>query len=159
MASVARACVQPTLATRVSGDRNSNKPCSTSSEGAGGDNRTGHGFRQTRPRLRHSFPNTGLGGGLLPTGGRAGRALESAYGVLLSGQEEAEINDYFIESAFPSREEVEQVLAALHAAPGGLSIYELMVEVNARWGRLDKAVQLMSLESPAPLSNKAANGC
>jgi ATP-dependent DNA helicase RecQ len=33
--------------------------------------------------------------------GRAGRALESAYGVLLSGQEEAEINDYFIESAFP----------------------------------------------------------
>jgi ATP-dependent DNA helicase RecQ len=83
--------------------------------------------------------------------GRAGRALESAYGVLLSGQEEEEINDYFIESAFPSREEVEQVLAALHAAPAGLSINELMVKVNASWGRLDKAVQLMSLESPAPI--------
>jgi ATP-dependent DNA helicase RecQ len=83
--------------------------------------------------------------------GRAGRALESAYGVLLSGQEEAEINDYFIESAFPSREEVEQVLAALHTAPAGLSINELMVKVNASWGRLDKAVQLMSLESPAPI--------
>lgn len=83
--------------------------------------------------------------------GRAGRALESAYGVLLSGQEESEINDYFIESAFPSREEVEQVLAALHAAAGGLSINELMAKVNASRGRLDKAVQLMSLESPAPI--------
>ena len=83
--------------------------------------------------------------------GRAGRALESAYGILLSGQEETEINDYFIENAFPSRNEVEQVLAALHEIPDGLSINELMVRVNASWGRLDKAVQLMSLESPAPI--------
>lgn len=52
---------------------------------------------------------------------------------------------------FPSRIEVEQVLAALHTAPGGLSINELMVKVNASWGRLNKAVQLMSLESPAPI--------
>jgi len=83
--------------------------------------------------------------------GRAGRALMAAYGVLLSGQEETDISDYFIESAFPSREEVQQVLAALHEAPGGLSIYELMVKVNVTWGRIDKAVQLMALESPAPL--------
>jgi len=83
--------------------------------------------------------------------GRAGRALTAAYGVLLSGQEETDINDYFIESAFPSRQEVEQVLVALHEAPGGLSINELMVKVNASWGRIDKAVQLMSLESTAPL--------
>ncbi len=83
--------------------------------------------------------------------GRAGRALTAAYGVLLSGQEETDVSDYFIESAFPSPEEVQQVLAALHEAPGGLSIYELMVKVNASWGRIDKAVQLMSLESPAPL--------
>ncbi len=40
---------------------------------------------------------------------------------------------------------------ALHEAPGGLSINELMVKVNASWGRIDKAVQLMSLESTAPL--------
>jgi ATP-dependent DNA helicase RecQ len=83
--------------------------------------------------------------------GRAGRALESAYGILLSGQEETEINDYFIENAFPSRNEVEQVLVALHETPDGLSINELMVRVNASCGRLDKAVQLMSLESPAPI--------
>ena len=51
--------------------------------------------------------------------GRAGRALAAAYGVLLSGEEETEINDYFIESAFPSRVEVPQVLDALHRVPAG----------------------------------------
>ena len=38
--------------------------------------------------------------------GRAGRALDAAYGVLLSGEEETDIIDYFIESAFPTRAEV-----------------------------------------------------
>jgi ATP-dependent DNA helicase RecQ len=38
--------------------------------------------------------------------GRAGRALDSAYGVLLSGQEESDITDWFIRSAFPTRQEV-----------------------------------------------------
>jgi ATP-dependent DNA helicase RecQ len=42
--------------------------------------------------------------------GRAGRALDSAYGVLLSGQEETDISDWFIRSAFPTRQEVADVL-------------------------------------------------
>jgi ATP-dependent DNA helicase RecQ len=83
--------------------------------------------------------------------GRAGRALAAAHGVLLSGQEESDINDFFIESAFPSRQEVADVLAALEAAHAGLSINELMARVNASKGRIGKALQLMSLESPAPV--------
>src|SRR6266566_1768521 len=83
--------------------------------------------------------------------GRAGRALETAHGVLLSGAEETEITNYFIESAFPSPAEVEQVLAALRAAPNGLSNMELLGAVNASKGRIDKALLLLSLESPAPV--------
>jgi ATP-dependent DNA helicase RecQ len=83
--------------------------------------------------------------------GRAGRALPAAYGVLLSGTEERDINDYFIESAFPTRAEVEQVLQALHAAPDGLSLYDLMARVNISMGRLEKTIALLSLESPAPI--------
>jgi len=83
--------------------------------------------------------------------GRAGRALPAAHVVLLSGQEEMDITDYFIESAFPSRDEVAEVLAGLQAAPGGLSINELMKSVNASLGRIEKALQLLSLESPAPI--------
>jgi ATP-dependent DNA helicase RecQ len=83
--------------------------------------------------------------------GRAGRALAAAHGVLLSGKEETDIVDFFIESAFPSRDEVEQVLAALHSEPDGLSIPELEKIVNVSRGRIDKVLQLLSLESPAPL--------
>jgi len=83
--------------------------------------------------------------------GRAGRDVKAAYGILLSGNEDAEINDYFIESAFPGRAEVEHVLAALRAAPDGLSINELTVKVNARWGRIHKTLQLLALESPSPV--------
>lgn len=83
--------------------------------------------------------------------GRAGRQIPQAHGVLLSGAEETDINDFFIESAFPSREEVESVLAALRSVPAGLSINEFLSRVNIRRGRIDKAVQLMSLESPSPV--------
>lgn len=83
--------------------------------------------------------------------GRAGRALDAAHGVLLSGAEETDITDFFIESAFPSRDEVAGVLAALKGAPEGHSLNELLPLVNARRGRIDKALQLMSLESPAPI--------
>lgn len=83
--------------------------------------------------------------------GRAGRALEAAHGVLLSGEEETNITNFFIESAFPSRDEVAAVLGALQSAAAGLSINEIMPQVNVRRGRIDKALQLLSLESPSPV--------
>jgi ATP-dependent DNA helicase RecQ len=86
--------------------------------------------------------------------GRAGRALDAAYGVLLSGEEETEIIDYFIESAFPTRNEVSGVLEALEAAPAGLSVPELMTGVNISKGRIDKTIALLSLESPAPIAKQ-----
>ena len=88
--------------------------------------------------------------------GRAGRALSAAYGVLLSGAEDTEITDYFIESAFPTREEVGQVLGALEAARDGLSIPTLLGRVNIRFGRVEKAMQLLSLESPSPIARQGS---
>jgi len=88
--------------------------------------------------------------------GRAVRALAAAYGVLLSGKEETEILDFFIEKAFPTREEVQRVLDALHSASGGLSIPELEKLVNVSRGRIDKALQLLSLESPAPIAKEGS---
>jgi ATP-dependent DNA helicase RecQ len=63
--------------------------------------------------------------------GRAGRAFDAAYGVLLSGVEDTDITDYFIESAFPTGAEVHSVLEALEAAPAGLSVPELLGKVNS----------------------------
>ena len=83
--------------------------------------------------------------------GRAGRALDRAFGVLLSGPEELDIADYFIKTAFPSRQDVERLTDALGQAPEGLSVPQLLQRVNIRWGRIEKALQLLSLESPAPI--------
>jgi ATP-dependent DNA helicase RecQ len=83
--------------------------------------------------------------------GRAGRALDAAYGVLLSGEEEAEITDYFIDSAFPTREEVSAILHALEAAPNGLSIPELLARVNVGQRRIEGTMKLLALESAGPL--------
>ena len=84
--------------------------------------------------------------------GRAGRALDAAYGVLLSGMEETDITSYFIVSAFPTRDQVAAVLDALEAAPEGLSIREIEAAVNLSHGRIQKTIQLLALESPAPIA-------
>lgn len=86
--------------------------------------------------------------------GRAGRALDAAYGVLLSGEEETEITDFFIESAFPTRDEVQRVLEALESDPRGLSVPELLGRVNLSKGRIEKTIALLSLESPAPIAKQ-----
>src|SRR6185295_10361136 len=83
--------------------------------------------------------------------GRAGRALESAYGVLLSGQEDTDIIDYFIETAFPTREETAQVLNALEDEVSGLSVSGLMERLNISGSRIQNTIDLLSLESPAPI--------
>ena len=87
--------------------------------------------------------------------GRAGRAVD-AYGVLLSGEEDVEITDYFIESAFPSHEEVASVLNALEAEPNGLSVPELLSRVNVSMGRVQKTIDLLSLESPSPIAKQGS---
>ncbi|MDP3822656.1 MAG: DEAD/DEAH box helicase [Burkholderiales bacterium] len=86
--------------------------------------------------------------------GRAGRALDAAYGVLLSGNEETSIADWFIRSAFPTRDEAAAVLNALEAEPNGLSVPELLGRVNISKGRIEKTIALLSLESPAPIAKQ-----
>lgn len=83
--------------------------------------------------------------------GRAGRAIDAAYGILFGGEEDTDITDFFIESAFPTRAEVAAVIEALEAHPDGLSVPSLLQRVNTTAGRIEKAIQLMSLESPAPI--------
>ena len=84
--------------------------------------------------------------------GRAGRALDNAYGVLLSGAEDTDITDYFIASAFPTREEVKQVIDALEVASDGLSVPELERRVNLSRRRIDTTIKLLSIESPPPIA-------
>ena len=88
--------------------------------------------------------------------GRAGRALEAAYGILLSGEEESSIADWFIRSAFPTQEEVAEVLTALEDSASGLSVPELLGRVNLSKGRIEKTIALLSLEAPAPIAKQGS---
>ncbi|MFU2079475.1 RecQ family ATP-dependent DNA helicase [Avibacterium endocarditidis] len=83
--------------------------------------------------------------------GRAGRALENAYGVLLSGIEDDEITNFFIESAFPKKEHVENLLSILEKSINGLSVQELQNYINLSNGKINQILKILSLESPAPL--------
>lgn len=89
--------------------------------------------------------------------GRAGRALPFAYGVLLSGEEELAITDWFIRSAFPSRDQVERLLEALEQGPEeGCTEAELLARLNLPKGRLQQALKILSLETPAPIGKQGS---
>lgn len=83
--------------------------------------------------------------------GRAGRAINHAYGVLLSGKEDDEISNFFIESAFPKPEEANIVLSELSKSAIGLSVPELKNHINLSDGKINQTLKLLSLESPAPV--------
>ena len=56
--------------------------------------------------------------------GRAGRAVDRAVGILMSGKEDEKIHEYFRRSAFPREHFVQAILDALEDSDG-LTIFEL----------------------------------
>ena len=87
--------------------------------------------------------------------GRAGRSLKNAYGILLYGIEEEQILDYFINAAFPTRQEVSKIIEALSESEStdGLNLYELEERINLSETRIQHALTLLSYETPAPVVN------
>ncbi len=83
--------------------------------------------------------------------GRAGRDGRLAYGVLLSGDEDDDITDYFIRSAFPPHHHVRKVLAALEEAEEGLTQRELEARVNLSARQIKHVLKLMSVLDRAPV--------
>jgi ATP-dependent DNA helicase RecQ len=76
--------------------------------------------------------------------GRAGRAIDRADVVLLRGNEDRRIQDFFIEQAFPPRERVERVLEAL--AGDGATVPELMSAVNLGRARIEAMLKVLDVE-------------
>ncbi len=83
--------------------------------------------------------------------GRAGRAIASAHGVLLSGEEEDAINEYFRESAFPPEWQINRILDALNAADEGLKVREIERAVNLRLSQIEKVLKLLVVEAQSPV--------
>ena len=87
--------------------------------------------------------------------GRAGRALDAAYGVLLSGEEETDITDWFIRSAFPTRDEAAAVLEALERSPTAFPCPNYGAG-QYQQGTRGENHRPASLESPAPIAKQGS---
>lgn len=88
--------------------------------------------------------------------GRAGRAVNDAYGIMLSGDEDQDIADYFIRTAFPPEAHSRDVLAALEQADDGFTLNQLEARLNLSHSQIEKVLKLLSLESPAPVTKQGS---
>ncbi len=82
--------------------------------------------------------------------GRAGRGIESAIGILLSGAEDEDIHQFFRKSAFPSEQQVSEIIDKLEQTDG-LTQRQLEEITNLRYGQIEKVLKLLSVENPAPI--------
>lgn len=82
--------------------------------------------------------------------GRAGRGINHAVGVLMSGVEDQDIHEFFRESAFPSELQVNEILQVLENSDG-LSLGGIEEVTNLRHGQIEKVLKLLSVESPSPI--------
>lgn len=82
--------------------------------------------------------------------GRAGRGIDYAVGVLMSGNEDVDIHEFFRSSAFPTEAEVNQILSLLEIHDG-LSVPQLEQYSNLRNGQINKVLKLLSVETPSPV--------
>jgi ATP-dependent DNA helicase RecQ len=78
--------------------------------------------------------------------GRAGRQLDTSYGVLLRGAEDREIQNWFIETAFPDPERAERVLRFLESRDGFVKLAEIESAVNIKHTRLTNLLKNLEVE-------------
>lgn len=85
--------------------------------------------------------------------GRAGRGIDRAVGVLLSGDEEEDINAYFRDTAFPPQWQIDRILKALEesSSDDGMSVRDIEHAVNLRPSQIEKVLKLLVVEDASPV--------
>ncbi len=78
--------------------------------------------------------------------GRAGRSLDRAHAIALVGHEDRQIQDYFINTAYPSRNHAEQVVGLLAEQADWMTVRALEREVNVRHSRLESMLKILEVD-------------
>ena len=78
--------------------------------------------------------------------GRAGRAVERAEVVLLSGREDDAIAEYFIDGAFPPEDVLRDVLAVIDEL-GDAKLRDLESRVNAKRSVIERALKILEVDA------------
>lgn len=84
--------------------------------------------------------------------GRAGRGVDSAYGILLyGGCDDDAIVDYFIRNAFPDEKHVNSVLKVISESYDGMSVPEITRALNMRRSDIEKIIKFVTNEEFPPI--------
>jgi ATP-dependent DNA helicase RecQ len=86
--------------------------------------------------------------------GRAGRRLDESFGILLSGAEDVDIQDYFINTAFPPRLQAEHVVRLLGEEAEPMTTSRLLAAVNVRRSRLEAMLKILEVEGAVERADK-----
>jgi ATP-dependent DNA helicase RecQ len=78
--------------------------------------------------------------------GRAGRPLDVSQGILLAGREDAEIQDWFIRTAFPPPDQAERVVGLLEESALPMSMRTIETKVNMRHSRLELMLKVLEVD-------------
>ena len=90
--------------------------------------------------------------------GRAGRAVDDAYGVLLHGDGDQRITDYFIAQAFPPAGVYDAVLRATRAAyPLGTGLVELAKRAKVGKALTEKVLGQLAVEIDPPVEKRGSS--
>jgi len=87
--------------------------------------------------------------------GRAGRALDRAYGILLSGDEDDGINAHFIEDAFPEERHIREVLDFVEDSEIGLNLEDVLDVFDWPEGRIERILKLLTVGDAPPVVAEA----
>lgn len=82
--------------------------------------------------------------------GRAGRGIDKAVGIMMLGKEDSQIQQYFIETAFPKEHQINQLLDVIENADG-IKVTELEPLVNFSKGTIEDILKFLSIEQPSPI--------
>lgn len=88
--------------------------------------------------------------------GRAGRGVDQAYGYLIYGSEDHEINEHFRKTAFPPKYQIDSVIEKLEEADYGLSVPEIKVQLNFSEKHIKFVLKYLSYVEPAPVVKTGA---
>ncbi len=83
--------------------------------------------------------------------GRAGRAVDDAFGILFCGEEDEHIADYFIRNSFPPQGHITDILDALNESDDGLSVPSMESILNLQKGQIERTMKFLTIESPSPV--------
>jgi ATP-dependent DNA helicase RecQ len=77
--------------------------------------------------------------------GRAGRAIDRAYGILLSGDADDEVHHHFLSTAFPAADDMRRILGILEEA-NELTEAHILSQLNLAKPTVERALKLLSID-------------